>query len=358
MIEDSDQDRKFRQRRYFYYITGVDEADCAVTYDIAKQQLNLWLPPIDPRKVVWTGRGSNKTEAVDKYDIDHAEYADKLPRYLRSWVEHNKISGHIYILHDSQKPPCPEEVITTQNLFNSTDLQPAIDTCRLIKDDHEIELIRKANEISTEAHTAVLRNIAHFHNEGQVEGLFLNICVAHGAKKQSYGIIAGSGENAAILHYVKNDEDFGDRQMMCLDAGAEWHCYSSDVTRSFPLKGEWPSQEAKSIYDLVQKMQTAAFEVIGPGKRFINAHLLAHKVAVEGLLELGVLHNGTVKEILDAGTSLAFYPHGLGHHLGLEVHDIMRLTSTEYSIYDDMHESFGANEGLQPGMAITVEPGM
>ncbi|GAB7341677.1 hypothetical protein MBLNU457_g0022t1 [Dothideomycetes sp. NU457] len=358
IIEDSDQDRKFRQRRYFYYITGVDEADCAVTYDIATQQLNLWLPPIDPRKVVWTGRGSNNIEAVDKYDIDHAEYTDKLPRYLRSWVEDHKFSGHIYILHESQKPPVPEDVITTDDLFDSTALQPAIDTCRLIKDNHEIGLIRKANEISTKAHTAVLRNIAHFHNEGQVEGLFLNVCVANGAKKQSYGIIAGSGSNAAILHYVKNDEDFGDRQMMVLDAGAEWNCYSSDVTRSFPLKGEWPSREAKNIYNLVQKMQSAAFGVIGPGKPFIKAHLLAHKVAVEGLLELGILHNGTVGEILDAGTSFAFYPHGLGHHLGLEVHDIMRLTSTSFSEYDSMHESLSSNEGLQPGMAITVEPGI
>jgi len=216
-----------------------------------------------------------------------------------------------------------------QTLFNSIDLQPAIDACRLIKDDHELKLIRTANDISTKAHVAVLRNLRNFSSEAQVEGLFLDVCVANGAKHQSYGIIAGSGENAAILHYVKNDEDFGDRQMMCLDAGAEWHCYSSDVTRSFPLQGEWPSKEAKSIYDLVQKMQTAAFEVIGPGKRFIAAHILAHQIAVEGLLELGILHNGTAKEILEAGTSLAFYPHGLGHHLGLEVHDIMRLTSTE-----------------------------
>lgn len=139
-----------------------------------------------------------------------------------------------------------------------------------------------------------------------------------------------SGPNAAVLHYIKNDEDFGDRQLMCLDAGAEWQGYAADVTRTFPLSGDWPSREAKQIYDLVQRMQTKCMDMLGPGARFVDAQYLAHLVAIEGLLELGILHNGSKKEIYEAGTSVAFFPHGLGHHMGLEVHDVSTvLTKTK-----------------------------
>jgi len=327
-LEDSDQTRGFRQRRYFYYLSGCAEPDTHITYDIEQDLLALWLPPIDPNSVVWNGRGSNTGEAEAKYDVDNAGYSTTLPIYFKSWLDKN--SADIYILHPSQKPDLPIEYLASDSpRYNSKDLQHAIDVCRMIKDSHEIMLIKKANEISTRAHTAVLRNLRRFHNEGQIEALFLDVCVAHGAKKQSYSIIAGSGPNAAILHYVKNDEDFGDRQLMCLDGGAEWDCYASDVTRTFPLSGRWPSSEAHNIYNLVQCMQTSAISLLGPGKNFASASFVSFYLAASGLLELGILHNGSVEEILEAGTVFAFYPHGLGHFVGLEVHDVMPEVESE-----------------------------
>jgi len=321
-LEDSDQTRGFRQRRYFYYLSGCSEADVHITYDIEQDLLALWLPPIDPTSVVWNGRGSNVGEAEDKFDIDVANYTTTLPIYFKSWLDKN--SADIYVLHPSQKPDLPIEYLASDSpRYNSKDLQHAMDLCRMIKDPHEIGLIRKANDISTKAHTAVLRNLRHFHNEAQVEALFLDVSVAHGAKKQSYSIIAGSGENAAILHYVRNDEDFGNRELMCLDGGAEWNCYASDVTRTFPLSGNWPSVEAHNIYNLVQRMQTASIKALGPGKDFAAATFLSFYLAAEGLLQLGILHNGSVSDILEAGTVFAFFPHGLGHFVGLEVHDVM-----------------------------------
>ena len=122
---------------------------------------------------------------------------------------------------------------------------------------------------------------------------------------------------------------------MCLDAGAEWQGYAADVTRTFPLSGHWPSREAEQIYDLVQRMQTKCMDVLGPGARFVDAQYLAHLVAIEGLLELGIFHNGSKKEIYEAGTSIAFFPHGLGHHMGLEVHDVSTvLTKTNRATTD------------------------
>lgn len=359
-------------------MASVDEAECYLTYDIEEDNLILWLPPIDPKKVVWVGRGSTKEEAVEKYDVNEARYSSSLEHFLSSWVRKEK--GHVYVLHSGEKVP---ESLSSR--LNTEALQPAINACRVIKDSHEVDLIRKANLISAAAHTAVLSNLLTFTNETQVEAKYLDVCVAHGAKHQAYEVIAGSGSNAAILHYVKNDEDFGDSQLMCFDAGAEWQNYASDVTRSFPLSGNWPSAESKQIYDLVQFMQTKCMDALGPGKRFVGAHYLAHQIAIEGLLKLGILHNGSPMEIYKAGTSVAFFPHGLGHHMGLEgknklvrsrtiflissqVHDVppvarsngqKDVASIHLAQSDMFMESYQSNSPvLCPGMVITVEPGM
>lgn len=321
---DSDQPQPFRQLRYFLYLSGVDEFNCHLTYDIHQDQLTLWLPPIDPKSVVWIGRGSTTEEALEKYDIDSARYSPSLSHYLEHWASKSK--GPIYVLH-SNSTNLP---VSIRYRLNTSALQPAIDRCRVLKDEHEISLIKKANQISTLAHEAVLRNLLTFKHESQVEALFLKVSVAHGAKHQAYGIIAGSGPNAAILHYSANDAEFGDRQLMCLDAGAEWNAYASDVTRTFPLSGTWPSEEARQIYDLVQRMQTRCIEWLEPGKHFVEAQYLAQCIAIEGLLKLGILRDGTVEEIYRAGTSVAFYPHGLGHHVGLEVHDVAPPAAQTY----------------------------
>jgi Xaa-Pro dipeptidase len=209
--------------------------------------------------------------------------------------------------------------------FKMTDtisLQPAMDRSRMIKDSHEIKLIRKANDISSRAHREVLSRVLNFKNEAQVEGLFLDVCVSQQAKQQAYDPIAASGPNAGTLHYDANNEDFGDRQLMCLDAGCEYELYASDITRTFPLTFSWPSEEARNIYKLVERMQESCIERLAPGVRYLDLHILAHQIAIDGLLALGIFHNGTKEEIYNAGSSRAFFPHGLGHHVGLEVHDV------------------------------------
>lgn len=193
---------------------------------------------------------------------------------------------------------------------------------RVIKDEHEIQLIKKANDISSQAHKEVLANILKFKNETQVEGLFLDVCISKQAKEQAYAPIVASGPNAGTLHYGDNNQDFEDRQLICLDAGCEWQLYASDVTRTFPLSGDWPSEEAKQIYRLVQRMQETCIGRLAPGVRFLDLQILAHQIAIDGLISLGILHNGTREEIFKAGTSRAFFPHGLGHHIGLETHDV------------------------------------
>lgn len=268
---------------------------------------------------------------MDKYDIDQVRYVDELPQFISEWTI--RCQGNVYALHPSQTPPVAS---VSRDRNDATSLLPAMYAVRQIKDDHEISLIKQANDISSRAHTEVLANIAKFKNEAQVEGLFRDVCTSHLAKEQAYDIIAASGPNAGTLHYDANNEDFEDRQLMCLDAGCEWQLYASDITRTFPLSGHWPSGESKQIYRLVERMQDTCIGRIKPGVRYLDLHILAHQIAIDGLLSLGILHNGTKEEIYKAGTSRAFFPHGLGHHVGLEVHDVgqselMSFSSGKYN---------------------------
>ncbi|KAF2641792.1 hypothetical protein P280DRAFT_516817 [Massarina eburnea CBS 473.64] len=373
--EDSDMPAPFRQRRYFYYLSGCNEPDCHLTYDIQHDILALFIPRINPGRVIWNGRGSTPAEAMDKYDIDQVHYVDELQKELLEWQF--RYRGSFYVLHQDQVPKRPSRSVD----LDSTSLQPAMNRTRMIKDEHEINLIRKANDISSEAHKQVLANITKFKNEAQVEGLFMDVCISRQAKQQAYDPIAASGPNAGTLHYDANNEDFGDRQLMCLDAGCEFENYASDITRTFPLSSSWPSSEAENIYKLVQRMQETCIERLAPGVRYLDLHILAHQIAIDGLLQLGILQNGTKEEIYNAGTSRAFFPHGLGHHVGLEVHDVgqkelMSLHERNMnfekapSLYpEDFHLPVYDNDmcraptnpespHLEEGMVVTVEPGI
>ncbi|KAF2431339.1 hypothetical protein EJ08DRAFT_587523 [Tothia fuscella] len=382
-LEDSDQSAPFRQRRYFFYFSGCDEADCHILYDISKDKLVLYIPEIDARKAVWGGAGSTKPEAEAKYDADGVKYTSHLKDDVKKWW--NKGSGRLYLLHPDQTvtPYCLDSETLDVGRIDALLLRYTTDLCRVIKDDHEIKLIRRANEVSAHAHRAVLKNIHSFQNESQVEAIFLDTSISEGAKHQAYSIIAGSGMNAAVLHYVNNNEPLADRQLLLIDAGAEWDCYASDVTRTFPISGKW-TKEAKDIYDLVDEMQTACMTRMKPGTHFRDLQVLAHFIAVTGLMKLGILHNGTRDEILAAGTSTAFFPHGLGHHVGLEVHDVIDLPFTmatgehfsqsefptgDPSLLAQLYQTLidpslckgpllRQGTGLQEGMIVTVEPGI
>lgn len=392
-IPDSDQPVPFRQRRYFYYLSGADFEDCSLLYDVGTDYLTLFIPSADPRDVVWLGPVPSIEECESKYDVDHVCHLQYLKGCILDWIiEYRKADAKIYVLHEDQTPKVSDSLsvldhksgtsftIETPPLFNSTLLKPAMDAARVIKSPYEISMIRKANKITAAAHRAVLTRVSKLTNEIQIEAIFQAACVFKGAKKQAYGVIAGSGANASTLHYVANNEPLKNRELVVLDAGCEWDCYASDVTRSFPISGTW-SEPAKEIYDLVASMQDTVLAHMKPGVVFRDLHIMSMCIAVRGLMKLGILHNGTFEQVL--GTGVAFYPHGLGHHLGLECHDVNDTQSLLANIathHDLRHPTphlfqqqkalappcdtstapppYTKRQKLEPGMVITVEPGI
>jgi Xaa-Pro dipeptidase len=297
----------------------VDFHDCVVVYDIGRDDLRLFVPENTTYKVIWMGATPSIEECKERYDVDHVSLIFDIESYLVKWV-HSTKGASIYALHESQSPPfstagvCVNDWRLLKRLVNVTKLQPAMDAARVIKSDHELQMIREANKISGKAHVNVLRGIKKFTNESQVEAVFEATCVADNAKHQAYAIIAASGSNASVLHYGSNDEPLAGRQLLCIDAGCEWQCYASDVTRTFPISGKY-TLEAKQIYDLVEEMQESCIERIKPGLVYHDLHELAHEIALKGLIKLGILHNGTEEEIRDSGATIAFFPHGVSRVL-------------------------------------------
>lgn len=370
--EDSDQPRPFRQRRSFFYLTGCELPDSALIHDAASNKSVLFIPPIDPDEVIWSGLPMSPEAAKKQYDVDEVKTTDQLDDVLLSHKTRTILAlpGHAdrTIWHDGTLP-YPN---TSPDL-----LKTAIDESRVVKDSYEIALIRHVNAISALAHRAVMHSAKSATNERELEAIFLQHCAHNGSRNMAYDAIVASGVDAGTLHYVRNDKsllgaDVGPMQMrqeeseevegskgekplnLLIDAGAEFGCYASDVTRTFPLNGRF-SEESRSIYELVLRVQKECMGFLKAGVQWEECHLLAHRVLIEGLLELGILKGGTVQEVLDSRVSTAFLPHGLGHYMGMDTHDTGG--HADYGDKDPLFRYLRVRGKVPAGAIITVEPG-
>ncbi|KAI9815555.1 MAG: hypothetical protein M1827_002689 [Pycnora praestabilis] len=347
MIEDNDEPMPFRQRRYFYYLSGCALPDCSLTYDISAGKSTLFIPPIDPDDVIWSGLPLMKDEALNLFDFDEVRLTSDISSVLQS------CKGTIWAI---------ENQITDAAFFSGLDadkkdlsaVKEAIEECRVVKDDYEIALTKKANSISTIAHTAVLKAVKDASNERELEALFLQQCIANGSRHQAYGSIVASGTSAATLHYQKNYEPLKGKLNLLLDAGGEYNCYASDITRTFPINGAF-SKESRHIYDVVLRMQKECEGMLRANVLWDDVHAHAHRVAIDGLLEIGIL-KGDKSEIFEARTSVAFFPHGLGHYLGMDTHDVGGHPN--YADKDSMFRYLRVRGKLPAGSIITNEPGI
>ncbi|CZT06946.1 probable Probable Xaa-Pro aminopeptidase pepP [Rhynchosporium graminicola] len=354
MIEDNDSEAPFRilglnqrsrQRRYFYYLTGCQLPDSYFTYDIETDKSTLFIPPVDSESVIWSGLPLSVDEALSAYDVDAVRTTNEVAAALAQpssalWAIENQVSDQVSFLE-----------------FNERDLsllKLAIEECRVFKDEYEIAMMRKANDISTIAHTAVLKAVKTATNERELEALFIQKCIANGAREQAYHSIVASGTAGATLHYVNNAQLLKGKLNLLLDAGGEYDCYASDITRSFPINGKFTT-ESRAIYDIVLKMQLVCIDMLKEGVIWDDVHLQAHEIAIDGLLELGILQ-GAKEDILKTRTSVAFFPHGLGHYLGMDTHDTGGHPN--YEDKDTIFRYLRVRGALPAGSIITVEPGI
>ena len=307
---------------------------------------------------MWAGMPLLPDEALKRYDVDAVLTFDELKsgkslvRMLQKQqtiVMAIKDRADMAIFHS-------EALKTYDPLVNFDFARRGIEACRVVKDEHEVAMIRHANVVSSYAHERILANAKRAKNERELNAVFVMHCHANGCKEQAYGCICASGTNASTLHWVRNDTPLEGRLNLLIDAGAEYECYCADITRTFPLNGTFTT-ESRQIYDLVLLMQSECMKMIRAGVMWEDVHMKAHTVCAAGLQSLGVLLKDiTLEQIIDSKVTCRFFPHGLGHYLGMDTHDVGGNAN-----YEDENEYFRylrVRGTLPAGAVITNEPGV
>lgn len=349
----NDTQYRFRQDSDFYYLTGFEEPDSiAIIAPGREQKYTLFVRPRDPEQEIWVGRRAGVEGAKSEFGADESfpigEFETKL---------HDILDGNEKLYYRLGAYPDLDNTIIRQiaqmRAVNRRPVHPPrtiidpgtiVHEMRVLKSSEEIELMQRAADIAAEAHVEAMKTARPGMKEYELEALIEQIFRRKGAAGPSYNSIVGAGANATVLHYINNDGELRDGELLLIDAGAEYKGYASDITRTFPINGRF-SKAQREIYDLVLKTQVACVEMVRPG--VTHDELKAHSVEMltEGMVELGLL-KGKPADLIKEEKYKQFYMHGLGHLLGIDVHDV--------GVYYYDKES----RALEPGVVMTIEPGI
>jgi len=348
-----DTDFPFRQDSDFWYLTGFDHPDAvAVLRTDGGPGFTLFVQPRDRAAETWTGIRPGVEGAKEEYGADEAlpygEFIDKLPGIL----ERAKHVHHVL----GRRPEVDQKIFAIQENLrlrsklgfapaaNLIDPRHILHEMRLFKEPAELEQMRRAAAISAEGHQRAAGIAQPDNFEYQLEAELLHVFRSRGASGPAYASIVGGGQNAAILHYTKNDKPLREDTMVLVDAGAEFEGYASDVTRTYPVGGRFAGP-ARAVYEVVLSAQEAAIAACKPGATLPEIHKIAVRTLIEGMVSLQLL-DGTVDDLFAEESYKPWYMHGTSHWLGLDVHDVGVYTHGE------------TPRKLEPGMVFTVEPGL
>ncbi|PWT92810.1 MAG: Xaa-Pro aminopeptidase [Blastocatellia bacterium] len=349
----NDTHYRFRQDSDFLYLTGFEEPDAiAVIKSNGNTRYTLFVRPRDPEREIWDGRRAGVDGAKSEFGADESfpivEFDQKLNELLEGA---EKLYYRLGVNRDLDDTIIRE--ITRMRAWNRKPIHPPrtiidpatiVHEMRVLKSPEEIEIMQRAADIAAEAHVAAMKFVRPGMKEYQVEALIERIFRERGASGPSYNSIVGAGSNATVLHYINNDGELRDGDLVLIDAGAEYKGYASDITRTFPIKGRY-SKPQREIYDLVLKAQKQCVEMVRPGVTHEQLKQHSIEVLTEGMVELGLL-KGDPEELIKEKKHEQFYMHGLGHMLGIDVHDV--------GLYWYGQDS----RALEPGVVMTVEPGI
>ena len=348
----ADSSFPFRQDSNFYYMSGFCEPASLMAIVNNKDGINsiVFVPPKDKLKEIWDGYRAGPIGAVEDFLFDKAFDNTHIDTMLPDILH-----GSEQVLYPiGKKSGFDQKVIdwTTaasskdrhSKSINIMDASSLIGNIRLIKDDHEIGLIRKACDISAEAHIAAMKAVKEGGSEQNIEGLYIHEFSKRGARYPAYNPIVAGGENACVLHYVENNQMLNDSDLLLVDAGCEYEMYAADITRTFPVSGKF-SEEQLKVYEIVLEAMNAAIDCVKEGNSVMKPQEISEKVITEGLVKIGLLE-GDPEELHKSGAYKDFYMHKIGHWLGLDVHD-----AGDYMEGSDFMK-------FKPGMITTIEPGI
>jgi Xaa-Pro aminopeptidase len=352
-LRNRDSHYPYRYDSYFYYLTGFTEPEAVLVLLGGKTPRSiLFCRPRDPEREIWDGFRYGPEVARERFGFDEAQPVAALDEALPNLIE-NQPALHFPLGADPEwdaramrwlnavRARSRAGVVAPQRV---QDLRALLDDMRLLKDAHELALMRRAGRIAAAAHRRAMQSARPGRNEYEIEAELLYEFRRNGAQFPAYSPIVAGGANACVLHYVANDAALREGDLLLIDAGCELDGYASDITRTFPVGGRFSGPQ-RAVYELVLEAQRAAIVAVRPGAAWNEPHDAAVRVLAQGMLDLKLL-TGTLAEVLEKETYKRFYMHRTGHWLGLDVHD-----AGEY-------RAAGQWRPLAPGMALTVEPGL
>lgn len=336
-----DCDYLFRPDSYFWYLTGFNEPQAALLMQKNANhcETSLFLRPRDPLMETWNGKRLGIENAPNALEIAHAFDIAEINTVLAKKLA--KTTACYYA--EGLQSWGDEIMLAFKSQFEFIDWQPLLDEMRLIKSEYEIALIQQACQISALGHLRAMKQTRPNRYESEIEGEIQYEYSRFGARFPAYNHIVASGENACILHYHENNAVLKEGDLLLIDSGAEFDFYAGDITRTFPINGKF-NEAQKAIYELVLTAQKEAIKLLVPQSSIQQANQAVIRIFVEGLVKLGILQ-GEIDELITANAHRRFYMHGLGHWLGLDVHDVGNYGEER-------------NRPLQIGMVLTVEPGL
>lgn len=354
VIRNADNHYIYRQNSNFWYFTGFNEPQALlvlIKYASGKTHSLLFNRPRDKTAEIWNGRRLGQQTATTTLLVDEALAFDQITSQL-----YQRLDGLDVLYHSQGEYDFADRIVFTmlETLRNGSrqnlrapdtliDWRPWVHEMRLFKSPAEIELMRKAGDISAKAHTRAMQQCRAGMFEYQLEAEILHEFQRHGARVPSYNTIVGAGDNGCILHYTENESLLRDGDLVLIDAGCEYQNYAGDITRTFPVSGKFtPAQ--RDIYNIVLDSINTALRLFVPGSSIQAVSQQVIRVMVNGLIKLGILHGDADTLIADKAYT-PYFMHGLSHWLGLDVHDVGNYGKDRLRI-------------LEPGMVLTVEPGL
>lgn len=386
--DDTDHGPLFRQESFFHWATGVTEPDCFLALDVDGKKSTLFVPRLPEEYGVWMGAIMTTDEFVMKYSVDECKYTDQLDDHFASFDSTGSTSGDglggsegahddnamvmqmdaptIYTLHGKNTDSGAYSKAATfkgieKHRVDNGRLFPIIVELRVVKTPEEMEVMRYVSDVTSKAHMEVMRQCAPGKREYQMEALFMHeVYDKAGCRNCAYTCICATGPNPAILHYghagAPNARLICDGDIGLYDMGAEYHCYCSDITSSFPANGTFTEDQA-GIYQAVEAAVAAVEAAMKPGCDWVEMHRLAWRVQMTHLLRMGVVQ-GDIDGMIQARVPELFMACGLGHLIGIDTHDVGGYPRGILRVDEPGLNRLRCARKLKEGMVLTVEPGI
>jgi Xaa-Pro aminopeptidase len=340
----NDTEYPYRQNSNFYYLTGFkeDNSTLLIVKESKKYKAYLFVQKKDKALELWTGKRMGDMKAKELFLLDDVYESELLSEKLKELVVGKHQLYYDFTLESSKAKLIKKE---SKNIMTHMNVAKNVERLRLIKSEAEVELIKKALEITQDAHHIAMEKSRHLTYEYELQAEIEYIFRKNGAYSDAYTSIVASGNAANTLHYISNDKVMQKDSLILIDAGCEYDYYSSDITRSIPTSGKFTKAQ-KELYEMVLDVEKEIIKMIKPNVLRSDLQSKSEELLCKGMVDLGIL-KGDVKKLLKDKAHKKYYPHGIGHWMGLDVHD-------QCPYKDDNLKEIP----LQVGMVMTIEPGL